>query len=140
MENFRLIRDQRAFLAPLAEGKQILFVSRFPQSKDLGEWLKGISNKYIHFGDFDLAGVKIFETEFAVHLRDDNKNTRRCSMFIPADIEERLRDGVRKRYDEQLPECESLSSPDPEVQRLLSLIHKHRRGYDQEGYIHRHPQ
>ncbi len=139
MENFRLIRDQRAFLAPLADGMPILFVSRFPQSKDLGEWLKGIPNKYIHFGDFDLAGIKIYETEFAVHLRDNAKDIQRCSMFIPADIEERLRDGVRKRYDDQLPECQSLSSPDPEVQRLLSLIHKYRRGYDQEGYIHCHP-
>ena len=138
MENFRLIREQRPFFDALTDGTPILFVSRFPQSKDLGEWLGRIPNRYIHFGDFDLAGVKIYETEFALHLRDNDGKSERCSMFIPCDIEERLRCGVRKRYDDQLPECKSLSSPDPSVQHLLSLIHRYRRGYDQEGYILRH--
>lgn len=139
MENFRLIREQRPFLDSLTGGAPILFVSRFPQSKDLGEWLSGIPNRYIHFGDFDLAGVSIYETEFAVKLRDTDGGSRRCSMFIPCDVENRLRNGERKRYDDQLPKYGSLSSPDPEVQRLLTLIHKYRRGYDQEGYIHHHP-
>lgn len=139
MENFRLIREQKPFLDALTEGGPILFVSRFPQSKDLGEWLKGIPNRYIHFGDFDLAGVSIYETEFAAHLRGNEGESRRCSMFIPGDVEGRLRSGVRKRYDDQLPKYTSLSSPDPEVQRLITLIHKYRRGYDQEGYILRHP-
>ena len=139
MENFRLIREQRPFLDALTGGGPILFVSRFPQSKDLREWLKGINNRYIHFGDFDLAGVSIYETEFAVHLRSIDGNSERCSLFIPGDVEERLRNGVRKRYDDQLPKCSSLSSPEPDVQRLIDLIHRHRRGYDQEGYILRHP-
>ncbi|MDE5586066.1 MAG: hypothetical protein K2I92_06965 [Muribaculaceae bacterium] len=139
MENFRLIREQRPFLDALTDGEPILFVSRFPQSKDLREWLKGIPNRYIHFGDFDLAGVSIYETEFAVHLRSSDRNSPRCSMFVPGDVEERLRSGVRKRYDDQLPKYSSLSSPEPEVQRLIDLIHKYRRGYDQEGYILRHP-
>lgn len=139
MENFRLIREQRLFLDALTDGAPNLFVSRFPQSKDLREWLSGIPNRYIHFGDFDLSGVKIYETEFAVHLRSSDGAPHRCSMFIPCDIEERLRNGVRKRYDDQLPECNSLSSPDPDVEHLLTLIHRYRRGYDQEGYILRHP-
>ena len=139
MENFRLIREQRPFLDALTEGEPILFVSRFPQSKDLREWLRGIPNRYIHFGDFDLAGVSIYETEFATHMRCGDGDPERCSMFIPGDIEERLRGGVRKRYDDQLPKYASLTSPDPEVQRLITLIHRYRRGYDQEGYILRHP-
>ena len=139
MENFRLIREQRPFLDSLAEGKQILFVSRFPQSKDLREWLVSIPNRYVHFGDFDLAGVQIYEKEFAMYLRNGSEGVQRCSMFIPSDIEERLRFGVRERYDDQLPKCKSLTSPDAAVRQLLALIHKYRRGYDQEGYIHRHP-
>lgn len=139
MENFRLIREQKPFLDALTGGEPILFVSRFPQSKDLGEWLKGISNRYIHFGDFDLAGVSIYETEFAPYMRSNDGRPQRCSMFIPCDIDERLRNGVRKRYDDQLPKCSSLSSPDPDVQGLIDLIHRYRRGYDQEGYILRHP-
>ena len=139
MENFRLIREQRPFLDSLVEGKQILFVSRFPQSKDLREWLVSIPNRYIHFGDFDLAGVQIYEKEFAMYLRNGAEGRERCSMFIPSDIEERLRFGVRVRYDDQLAECQAITSPDAAVCQLLALIRKYRRGYDQEGYIHRHP-
>ena len=48
-ENFRYIRAQKY----LFEGMKVLFVSRYPQSKDLCAWLKMIPNRYIHFGDFD---------------------------------------------------------------------------------------
>lgn len=139
MENFRLIREQRSMFDALGGQSPIIFVSRFPQSKDLRQWLQRIPNRYIHFGDFDLAGIKIYETEFAAYLRSEIEGEQRCSMFIPCDIEDRLRDGVKERYDVQLPECRTLTSAEPAVRQLLSLIHKYRRGYDQEGYILHHP-
>lgn len=55
-ENFQHIRAQKY----LFEGMKVLFVSRYPQSKDLCNWLKIIPNRYIHFGDIDLAGISIF--------------------------------------------------------------------------------
>ncbi|MCF8255637.1 MAG: hypothetical protein K9J84_13755 [Bacteroidia bacterium] len=51
-ENFRHIQKQKK----LFENIQPLFVSRYPQNKDLVRWLQTIPNKYIHFGDFDFAG------------------------------------------------------------------------------------
>lgn len=63
MENFRLIRRQQSLFASALAGKQLLFVSRYPQSSDLRTWLQTIPNQYVHFGDFDLAGIHIFLTE-----------------------------------------------------------------------------
>ena len=55
-ENFRFIRQQRYLFESCLPGKRLLFVSRYPQSCDLRNWLMGIGNPYVHFGDYDLAG------------------------------------------------------------------------------------
>ena len=60
MENFRMIRKQRTLFESVLGDKTLLFVSRYPQSTDLRSWLQDIPNRYIHFGDFDLAGINIF--------------------------------------------------------------------------------
>lgn len=54
-ENFRYIRQQ----AYLFEEITPLFVCRYPQtqSKDLVRWLASVPNRYLHFGDFDPAGL-----------------------------------------------------------------------------------
>lgn len=91
-ENFFKIREQRK----LFEGLTALFVSRYPQSSDLRNWLKQIRNQYIHFGDIDLAGINIYLTEYYCLFPE------RCKFFIPDDIEERLKEGGnRERYDKQ---------------------------------------
>ena len=56
MENFRMIRRQRQLFERELGNAPLLFVSRYPQSTDLRRWLQSIPNKYVHFGDFDLAG------------------------------------------------------------------------------------
>lgn len=129
MENFRLVRQQKALFSSLLPGKRLLFASRYPQSSDLRSWLQTIPNAYVHFGDFDLAGINIFLTEFHCFLCD------RSSFLIPMDIEERLRKGSLERYREQYPKFKNLFSDIPSLQRLIDLIHQYRRGYDQEGYI-----
>ncbi len=129
MENFRLIRQQKALFSSLLPGERLLFVSRYPQSADLRSWLLNIPNRYIHFGDFDLAGINIFLSEFHRYLGD------RSSFLIPTDIEERLQKGSAERYRNQYSKFGHLSTDIPSVQRLISLINQYRRGYDQEGYI-----
>ena len=129
MENFRLVRQQKALLSSLLPGKRLLFVSRYPQSSDLRSWLQMIPNVYVHFGDFDLAGINIFLTEFHRYLGE------KSSFLIPRDIEERLQKGSMERYREQYPKFKNLSSDIPSLQRLIDLIHHYCRGYDQEGYI-----
>lgn len=131
MENFRLVRQQRALFSSMFPGKQILFVSRYPQSSDLRSWLQTVSNQYVHFGDFDLAGINIFLTEFYKSLGE------RSSFFIPQDIEERLLHGSSERYNAQYQRFKNLSSDIPSLQRLINMINKYHRCYDQEGYIER---
>ena len=126
MENFRRIREQR-HLFPT--DRPILFVSRYPQSTDLRNWLQNISNDYLHFGDFDLAGMRIFETEFHKFLGS------RASFFIPADIETRISNGSTERYNTQYAKFKSYIPKDTRLLPLYNMINHYHRCYDQEGYI-----
>lgn len=129
-ENFRRIRQQQWLFDRMYPGRSILFVSRYPQneSHDLVKWLAGIQNEYVHFGDLDLAGIRIFLTEFHRYLGS------RSSFLIPPDYEMRISNGNRERYDAQLPYTKQLTTDDPDLQQLINCIHKYHRGYDQEGF------
>lgn len=134
MENFRMIRQQRIFFEQYLQAHdlstRVLFVSRYPQSTDLRRWLCTIPNHYLHFGDFDLAGINIFLVDFLQYLGKE-----RSSYLIPDDVESRLKSGSRKRYDEQYNRFKAIRSEVPELQHLIDLIHRERKTYDQEGYI-----
>ena len=129
MENFRMIRRQRKMFESVLGDMPLLFVSRYPQSKDLRKWLQGITNHYVHFGDFDLAGINIFLTEFQQFLG------ARSSLLIPSDIERRLQIGSQERYNSQLSRFRDLKCDDNKIQAVIDLINKYHRCYDQEGYI-----
>lgn len=134
MENFRMIRKQKTvfekYLRMHGLSQRALFVSRYPQSADLRRWLCSVPNHYLHFGDFDLAGINIYIIEFQKYL-----DVGRSSYLIPDDIESRLRSGSRKRYDDQYNRFKDVKSDIPELQQLIDLIHHERKAYDQEGYI-----
>jgi hypothetical protein len=107
-------------------------VSRYPQnqSKDLIKWLKSIPNKYLHFGDFDLSGVGIYLNEYKTHLGE------KASFFIPATIDVDLKEkGNRKRYDIQKQNFKIENIEELELIKLVKLIHKYKKGLDQEFYI-----
>ena len=129
MENFRMILKQRQLFEKEIGNAPLLFVSRYPQSTDLHKWLQDIPNKYVHFGDFDLAGINIFLTEFHKYLGD------RSTFLIPSDIEQRLAKGSQVRYDNQYDKYHTLRCDIPYLQSLIDLINQYHRGYDQEGYI-----
>lgn len=124
-ENFRYIRRQRY----LFEGITPLFVSRYPQSSDLRTWLLSIPNRYLHFGDFDLAGIHIFLSEFYAFLGS------RAEFFQPADLDWRIKNGNRQLYDKQYAKYHSRPVTDVRLLPLVQLIHRCGRGYEQEGYI-----
>ena len=129
MENFRMIRQQRQLFESEIGKHHFLFVSRYPQSTDLRSWLQSIPNGYIHFGDFDFAGINIFLTEFHRYIGE------RSSFFIPSDIEHRLQKGSEERYNIQLKRFRKLNCDDERIQTVIDLINKYHRCYDQEGYI-----
>lgn len=129
MENFRKIHQQRALFDQTIGSARLLFVSRYPQSSDLRSWLQTIPNRYVHFGDFDLAGISIFLTEFHAYLGE------RSSFFIPSDIEQRLPNGSLERYNVQYPKFKNIRTNIPYLQHLIDTINNYHRCYDQEGYI-----
>lgn len=107
--------------------KRILFVSRYPQSqgKDLATWLQSIPNKYLHMGDYDFAGINIYMQEFKQYLGE------RASFFIPDNIESLLEQyGNRALYDQQ--QLNKSGSADDTLEPLVALIHKYKRGLEQE--------
>lgn len=129
-ENFRHISRQRSlFKESIPNDAPILFVSRYPQNGDLVRWLQSIGNRYIHFGDLDLAGIHIYQTEFYRHLGD------RASFLIPSDYEARIQCGSKERYTAQYPKYHDMPIIDHRVKPLADCINQYHRGYDQEGYI-----
>ncbi len=131
-DNFTCIRKQRGlFESCLPQGAKLLFVSRYPQeqSRDLLEWLASVPNRYVHFGDLDLAGVHIYLSEYYRHLGE------RASFLIPEDYEHRISLGSRERYDSQYGKFGKMEIPDTRLLPLVACIHRYHRGYDQEGFI-----
>lgn len=126
--NFRYIEKQQA----LFEGITPLFVCRYPQSqhKDLLDWLQSIPNRYLHFGDFDFAGIRIYQQEYKRVLNE------RASLLIPPNLSELLlKHGNRELYNNQLTLATQLSEEEPEVKALIRLLHQEHRGLEQEIFI-----
>lgn len=126
--NFRSIDKQKYLFSNIKP----LFVSRYPQnqSKDLIRWLQSIPNNYLHFGDFDFAGIGIYMNEFKKHLSE------RTTFFVPENIDKLIADfGNKKRYDNQKINFDEKSIREENLLQLIGTIHKYRKGLDQEILI-----
>ncbi len=127
-ENFRYIHKQRYLFKNL----KTLFVSRYPQnqSKDLIKWLQSLPNNYLHFGDFDFAGIGIYLNEFKKYIND------RANIFIPDNIDSLIKNsGSKKRYDEQKINFDISKIKEENLLELIASIHNHKKGLDQEIFI-----
>lgn len=127
-ENFSQIHQQQQ----LFHGIQPLFVSRYPQgqSKDLIKWLQKIPNPYLHFGDFDFAGIGIYINEYKCYLKD------RAQFFIPNHFEMLIaKVGSRRLYDLQKINFKIDHSTEPALLITINLLHKYKKGLEQEALI-----
>ena len=129
-ENFRQIQKQKY----LFNGIKPLFISRYPQNqnKDFIKWIKSIPNKYLHFGDFDFAGIGIYLNEYKKHLKE------RAEFFIPDNIEENIvKYGNRERFDKQKINFDISDIKEKKLQNLIQTIEKEKKGLDQEFFINK---
>ena len=127
-ENFRYIEKQKY----LFENINPLFVSRYPQnqSKDLLKWLQKIPNDYLHFGDFDFAGIGIYLNEYKKYLGE------KAQFFIPENIEYLFENyGNKKLYDNQKNNFDIETISEIDLLKLIEIIHKHKKGLEQEILI-----
>jgi len=127
-ENFRHIEKQKY----LFENITPLFISRYPQnqSKDLLKWLQAIPNNYLHFGDFDFAGIGIYLNEYKKYLGD------KVQFFIPKKIEYLFENyGNKKLYNNQKINFDLKSINEENLIKLIEIIHKYKNGLEQEVFI-----
>ncbi len=127
-KNFSQIHQQKYLFKALNP----LFVSRYPQNqnKDFIRWMQTIPNKYLHFGDFDLAGIGIYLNEYKKYLGE------KAGFFVPGNIQKILAEnGNRKRYDNQRPTFKQEQIEEEDLKELLRLIHFEKKGLDQEYFI-----
>lgn len=104
-----------------------IFVSRYPQEqgKDLRAWLQSIPNYYMHFGDYDFAGMNIYVQEYKKYLGD------RAMFYLPDDLEELLQQyGNAALYDQQ--KLNALTQQDKELLPVIGLLHAYKKGLEQE--------
>jgi hypothetical protein len=125
-ENFRQIHQQQRLFEHIIP----LFVSRYPQNKDLVSWINTIPNDYLHFGDFDAAGLNIYWNEFKKYLHD------KASFFLPPNIEKLISTrGNRDNYNNQRVNFDIQLVDEENVRILLKLIEKYKKGLEQEILI-----
>jgi hypothetical protein len=92
--------------------------------------MSSIPNNYMHFGDFDIAGIGIYLNEYKKHLSE------KATFFIPENIKSVLRkNGNRERFDNQKTNFKIDEIEESKVLDLIELIKKEKKGLDQEYYI-----
>lgn len=127
-KNFRQIQEQKY----LFENLNPLFISRYPQNqnKDFIKWMKSIPNNYLHFGDFDIAGIGIYLNEYKKHL------SKKATFFIPENIQNKIRNnGNRERYNKQKLNFKIEEITEKQVLELIKIINIEKKGLDQEFFI-----
>lgn len=118
-------------LIELFPQKEIIVVMRY-LSQSSNRWLQGIPNNYLHFGDFDPAGLSIYIREFRDFLPID-----RCSFFTPPNIDNLISEyGIEGLYDKQIHLLDTIDIYEyPEAEGIYNLLKKHRKGLEQERLL-----
>jgi len=127
-ENFSQIARQKSLFQDILP----LFVSRYPQnqSQDLLKWLQGLPNSYLHYGDFDFAGINIYLSEYKKSLG------QRAKFYIPAGIEEIIiKYGNPKLYDRQKANFHLKDIDEPGIHHLVTQFHRYKKCLEQEVLI-----
>ena len=120
--------QKAARLLPLFPDPPLVFVLRF-YSNRLLDWLGAVQNPYLHFGDFDPAGIAIYANEYVPVLGRD-----RCRFFVPEHMDRLLEQyGDPELFDRQ----RHLWPPSSDFQqrgliRLIEQISRHGKGLEQE--------
>lgn len=93
------------------------------------KWLESFYGKYIHFGDFDLAGINIYLNTIVPKL----KNCKSHSYLIPDDIYKKMKKrNYQKDYSNQTRYLNIESNFEPKLQELIFFIKDTKLTFEQE--------
>jgi hypothetical protein len=126
VENFENITNTDRQRALFPQDRQILFIERNNRLKKL---LGEIGNDYLHFGDFDLAGIQIYQTEYEPIVQ------ARGSYFIPKSLKEDIKKGPRVLFEKHAKKYKNLVGNTTKTQELIDLIKEEKKTLEQEFYI-----
>lgn len=128
VENYQVIWFAQKY-QQFFQNKNVLFVV---SNSYMWEWIETLENEYIHFGDYDLAGINIYLNTIVPRL----KKCKKHSMFIPQNIEELIKEhGDRELYGKQVA-YKNMDIVDTEVLNLKNIICYYKKSLEQEGLHH----
>lgn len=94
------------------------------------KWLESFSGEYIHFGDFDLAGINIYLNIIVPRL----KKAKSHSFLIPDNIYKIIKEkNYQKDYSNQTRYLNITSKEDKNLQKLIEFIKTHKTTIEQEA-------
>ena len=128
VENYECFQDLSWMTLFPNQDKVSLIICRWPLSKvareAYGKW--PVAEKH-YFGDFDLAGINIFQTEYADILGED-------SLFIPNSFSEDIKNGSTSLFQDQIKFIH-ISGLNDRIQECIRTIIENQKGLLQEYYI-----
>ncbi|MDF1883603.1 hypothetical protein JHD49_06600 [Sulfurimonas sp. SAG-AH-194-C21] len=125
VENYQVVWFAQKY-KQFFDTKNILFVVINPY---MLEWISSLENEYIHFGDYDLAGINIYLNKIVPRLQKSKK----YSMFIPPNIDTLIKEhGDCELYEKQ-KQYQSLYTKDEQINSLISSINHYKKSIEQEG-------
>ncbi len=125
VENYQVVWFAKKY-RELFEKENILFVVRNPYMR---EWIETLENEYIHFGDYDLAGINIYINEIVPRL----KKCKKYWMFIPSNIESLINKYGEVELFEKQKRYLDMDIKDKDVYELKEIIKRYKKGLEQEG-------
>jgi len=125
VENYQVVWFAKKY-KQFFDNNNILFVVR---NSYMLEWIGGLENEYIHFGDYDLAGISIYLNQIIPKLTQSKK----YSMFIPENIDYLIAEhGDIELYEKQ-KQYKDLITDDVKIKALIQSIRNNKKSIEQEG-------
>lgn len=124
-ENFLKIETQ----LPLFQGLKCFFVSFYPREQHsyFIEWLQKQPNNYVHYGDFDFAGIHIYQSQYKKYVSGESR------YLVPSGLVPLFRRyGKRALYNNQLSLQALIKADEPGISELLEIIKREHKGLEQE--------
>lgn len=124
-ENFLKIETQ----LPLFQGLKCFFVSFYPREQHsyFIEWLQKQPNNYVHYGDFDFAGIHIYQSQYKKYVSGESR------YLVPSGLLPLFRRyGKRALYNNQLSLQALIKADESGISELLEIIKREHKGLEQE--------